>query len=135
MRSNSSSSSSLRVRTSRAAQVRQPGHEAQVLDAGQQLVDRRELPGEADRRADLGGLRDHVLAGDVRGAGVGLQQRGQDADGRGLAGAVGAEEGEHLARCDVEVDAVEHGEVAVGLAQPPGDDDGAVIAISFLCMA
>ena len=67
------------------------------------------------RTVDL--LAHDVEAGDVRLAGVGLQQRGQDAHGGRLAGAVGAEQAEHRAGRHAEVDAVERDHVAEGLAQ------------------
>ena len=47
------------------------------------------------------------MAEDGRPARVGSDQGGQHPDGGGLAGAVGTEEGEHLARLDVEGDAVD----------------------------
>jgi len=50
-------------------------------------------------------------------------RRRQDADGRRLAGAVGAEQSEHLARGDLEVDSVHCPDVSgVSLGQP-GDLD------------
>ena len=48
---------------------------------------------------------------------VGIQQRGQHLDGGGFAGAVGAEEGKDLARCDVEGNVVDGGKVAEFLDQ------------------
>ena len=50
-------------------------------------------------------------------AGVGVDQRREDLHGRGLAGAVRAEQGEDRALGDVEVDAVEYDRVAERLAQ------------------
>ena len=50
---------------------------------------------------------DHVVAGDRGRAGGRPQQRGQHPQRGGLAGAVGAEEADHLALLDVEVDAVD----------------------------
>ena len=46
----------------------------------------------------------------------------EDLGGRGLAGAVGAEQGEHLAAHDVEVDAVDGLRLAVRAAHAPGAD-------------
>ena len=43
----------------------------------------------------------------------------EDLDGRGLAGAVRAEQGEDLAAGDLEVDAADRGDVPVALAQVP----------------
>jgi hypothetical protein len=98
-------------------QVVQVGHEAQVLLAGQQLVDRGELAGDADRRADRVGLVGDVVAGDVGLAAGRADQGGQDLHRGGLAGAVGAEQREDRSFGDVQVDAVEHDLVAERLAQ------------------
>ena len=54
------------------------------------------------------------------------QQRGQDAHGGGLAGAVVAEQAEHRALGDVEVDVAQRPEIAVALAEPFGEDAGVV---------
>ena len=55
---------------------------------------------------------------------VGLQQRGEDAHERRLAGAVGAEQAEHGAGLDLEVEAVERDDVAEGLPHALGEDRG-----------
>ncbi len=73
---------------------------AQQLPAGHERVDRRLLERHPDRAADSVGLADHVVAGDERRAGGGSQERGEDADEGGLAGAVGAEEAVDLAGVD-----------------------------------
>ena len=49
-----------------AAEVVQVGHQLQVLLAGQQLVHRRELAGDADRRAHAVRVVDDVVAGHLR---------------------------------------------------------------------
>src|SRR2546430_6762 len=82
----------------------------------------RVLAGEADGAPH--GVR---LAGDVeaehrRVAGVGPQERGEDTDGGGLAGAVRAQEPEDGAGRNLEVDSVEGGEVAEALHDPVDDD-------------
>ena len=111
-RSSSSCAAALGLRAAHAVQA--PDHD-QVLEAGEVLVDGRVLAGEADAPAQLGGVADDVEARDEHGAGVGLQQRREHADRGRLAGAVGAEEPEHAARRDLEVDAVEGPDVAEGL--------------------
>ena len=58
-------------------------------------------------RAELLGLPDHVEAGHRRPPGVRLEQGREDPDGRGLAGAVRAEQAQHRALLDGQVDAVE----------------------------
>ena len=100
-----------------AAEVVQVGHQDQVLAPGEQVVDGRELPGHADRGAHAVGVGGDVVAGDGQLAGVGADQRREDLDHRGLAGAVGAEQGEDRPLGDVEVDVVEHEVVAERLAQ------------------
>ena len=59
----------------------------------------------ADPAAHADRVGDQVAAGDRGGAGGGLEQRGQHAQRRRLAGAVGAEEADDLPGLDVEVDA------------------------------
>ena len=89
----------------------------QVLAAGEVLVDRRVLSGEADRASHFVGLLDDVKTGDRRGARCGLEQSRQDSDGRGLACAVGPEQADHLAARDDQVDSVEGYDLAELLDQ------------------
>ena len=63
-----------------------------------------------------------VDARDRRAAGRGLEQRGEDADGGGLAGAVGPEQAVDGAVGDGEVDAVDGLDVAEVLDEAVGDD-------------
>ena len=84
----------------------------EVLLAGEVLVDRGVLPGEPDLGAQRARVTDDVEAGDAGAARVRRQQGGEDADGRGLAGAVGAEDAQYGARRDLEVDAVERAHLA-----------------------
>jgi len=105
-----------------AAEVAQPGHEQEVLLAGEQAVDRGELPSEADGGAHAVRVADHVGSVHRRRPAVGPHERAQDMHGRGLAGAVGAEQRGHRSGFHREVDAVEHDLLAVGLAQPPDFD-------------
>ena len=100
-----------------AAQVVEPADHLEVLEPGQPLVDRRVLAGEADLRAQLGRVLDHVEAGDARAPRAGREQRGQDPDRGRLPGAVGAEQPEHGPLLDLEVDPAERLDVAVGLLQ------------------
>jgi hypothetical protein len=76
-------------------QAEQPPDQHQVLDPGEALVDRRVLPGQGDELPHLVGLRDDVVAADGGVALVGAQQGGEDPHRGGLAGAVGAEDGQH----------------------------------------
>ena len=61
---------------------------------------------------------------------VGLAQGGEDADGGGLAGAVVAEQPEHGAGRDVEVEVAEGPQVVEPLAEALGPDT--VVAVRFV---
>lgn len=100
-----------------AGEVVQVRHEEHVLLAGDQAVHGGELAGDPDRAAH--GLRSggEIVAADADVAGVGGDEGGEDLDGGGLPGAVRAEQGEDRSFGDGQVDAVEDGLVAVGLAQ------------------
>jgi hypothetical protein len=90
-------------------------HQLQVLLPRQQLVHRRELPGDSDRRAHGLGLGHDVVPGDADRPPIGLRQRGQHVHRRGLAGPVRAEQGKDRPRGNLQVDAVKHDLVLVGL--------------------
>ncbi len=128
-RSKRSSSSAARRRAAGAGQAGQPAHHAQVLLAGLEVVHGRELAGEADAAPDLAAVGDDVEAGHPGPAGVGPGQGGQDAHGGGLAGPVGAEQGEHAALGHGQVDAVQDPQRAVGLLEA-GRLDGQLVGIS-----
>jgi hypothetical protein len=83
-------------------QLEQTPEHLQVLAPGQQLVDRRELPRQADQFADRGRLTLHVVAEDLRPARIRRQQRGQNANQRGLARTVRAQEAKHHPRRNLE---------------------------------
>ena len=104
------------------AEAAQPGDQLQVLAAGQDVVDRRELAGEADRLADLRGLCDDVEPVHGSRAAVGPEQRREDLHDRRLARAVRTEEGEDAARLDFEVDASQDRDIAECLREF-GDPD------------
>ena len=56
-------------------------------------------------------MRLHVEAGHARRAGSGFDQSGENLDGRGLAGGVGAEDGEKLAARHGQAEIVDRDEV------------------------
>ena len=60
-----------------------------------------------------GGHTGEVLAGELDGPLAGRQQPGNSAQGGGLAGAVAADQGHHLAGAHVEGDALEHRQTAI----------------------
>ena len=93
------------------------GEEREALGDRQRLVHRRRLQDDADLLApSLVGLgRVRAEHGDR--AGVALAVALEDLDGRRLAGAVGAEEAEDLARGDLEADPADGLDLAVGLAE------------------
>ena len=64
----------------------------------------------------------HVVAADLDRAGGGLQQADDHLDGRGLPGAVGAQEAKDLAAVDFEADIVDGQFVAVFFDQVAGLD-------------
>ena len=99
-----------------AAIAEEPAEEDEILVAGQVLVDRGELPGEADPAAHRVGIGDHVEPEHAGAAAVGLEQRREHAHDRGLAGAVRAQEPVDRAAADDEVDAVD------GAVRPEGLD-------------
>jgi hypothetical protein len=100
------------------AQVAEVGHQGEVLLAGEQVVHRGELAGDADHLADRVGVPGHVVARDAHLATVGADQGGQDVHGGGLAGAVGAQQRKDRSLGNAQVDAVQHHLVAERLAQP-----------------
>ena len=100
----------------------QPAEQDEVLAAGEVLVDRGELAGQADERPHLVGLGDDVVAQHPRAAGVRPQQRGEHADRRRLAGTVGPEHAVDRAARDREVDAVDGSGLPEALDEPGGLD-------------
>ncbi len=87
-----SSRASARPSPASARQTVQRRLQPDQLAAGHQRVERRLLQRDADRAPHVGGLVDHVVAGDERPAAGRPQQRRQHPHRRRLAGAVGAEE-------------------------------------------
>ena len=85
-----------------AGHVEQPPDVLEVLGAGQALVDGGVLAGQADPGLGPHRFGDDVDAVDERSSGVGAQERGEDAHGRRLAGAVGAEQADDLGARDDE---------------------------------
>ena len=74
-----------------AGQLVEPTEHPEVLSPGQVLIDRGELTGQPDARPDGLWCSDHVVARHERSACIGLEQSGEHAHGRRLAGAVGPE--------------------------------------------
>ena len=85
----------------------------------------------ADPPADADRVGDQVAAGHRGGAGGRLEQRGQHAQRRRLAGAVGAEEADDLPGLDVEVDADDGVDLLLALAEGAGEPAGVDHAASI----
>jgi hypothetical protein len=100
-------------------QSEQPAHEHEILVPREILVDGRVLAGQAHLLPHRARLTHHVVAEDGRGARGGFEQRGEDADGGGLARAVGAEQTVHRSFTDTEVHAIQ------GAGFPKGFDEAA----------
>ena len=98
-----------------AETVQQPD-DLEVLAARELVVDGRELAGQPDQLTHLLGVADDVVPVHERGAGVGLQQRREDADERRLAGTVRAEEALDRPLGNVQVDVGERTRLAERLS-------------------
>jgi hypothetical protein len=81
-------------------------------------IERRFLEHQADRGAHLDRRFCDVEAGDARRAGARPHEGREHVHRGGLARAVRAEQAEELAWRDLEVEAVDRGELAVALGQP-----------------
>ena len=92
----------------------------EVLEAGQPLIDRGVLPGEADAGASTPRVGDDVDPVDDGAALVGPEQRGQDAHGGGLARTVGSEHAEDGRPLHAEVDPAQCLRRPEALDQPLG---------------
>ena len=105
-----------------AAEVAKVGHQLQVLGAGEQVVHRGELTGDADDGSNSVRVGDHVVTGDAHRPGVGQDQGGQDTDHRGLAGPVGAEKRQDRSLLHCQAHLVEHHVITERLAHVSSDD-------------
>ena len=123
VRSNHSSSSRARARASRLGRSSSWPISTRFCSAGQVLVDRGVLAGQADRLPHLLRRRGATSKpGDAGRSAVGGEQRGEDAHGGRLAGAVRPEHAEHGALADGEVDAGQRLRGAEALGEALGLD-------------
>src|SRR5205814_6555536 len=81
--------------------------EVDVLPRRAQAVERVELRDDSDAELHAGGVAPDVHAVDLDVTARRVHARRADTDGRGLAGAVGAEETEDLTALDGEIDAID----------------------------
>jgi hypothetical protein len=105
---------------SRAVESIEAGGKPQVLQHGLIAVQREPLRHVADAAPHAGPRAAHVVAGHHRRAGGRRLQPTQHLDERGLAGAVGAEEAQDLARAQVEADLVHRRERIEPAGEPLG---------------
>ena len=77
----------------------------QRLANGEERVEHQFLRHDAEKPSRIAIVGDDVVAEDASLAGIGVGQAREDRDQSGLAGAVGSEQAEELARFDAEVDA------------------------------
>src|SRR6202040_4144169 len=94
------------------------GEEGDVLVDREVAVEREALRQVADPAAEVDALPDGVEAAGADGAAVRRQQPEDDAQGGRLAGAVRADQAEHLAAGHPEADVVDRHQVAVAPDQP-----------------
>jgi hypothetical protein len=92
--------------------------QAEVLATGEQRVEGGLLERRPDRPPDLRAVVDDVEAADPRRPRRRRQQRGQHVDGRGLPGAVRAEEAVDLTPADRQVDSGDGGHVLEATDEP-----------------
>ena len=95
-----------------AAEAVQAADQLEVLAAGQQLVERRGLAGEAEQTAGGRRLPAHVYATDAHCAAVRDEQRGENPHQGRLAGAVRSQKTKDLALADPERHPVERPSLA-----------------------
>jgi hypothetical protein len=113
---------------SRVQAAAQPAEQVDDLAAGE-VGPQRHVAGHVREPAvQRDDVAPRVAVEQADGAAVGAQQAEQDADRRRLARAVGAEEGVHLARGHLEVQAIERPRRAEGLAQIRDRDRGRHVA-------
>ena len=112
-----------------AAQPVQAGRVAQVLAPGQVVVEAHGVGQVADPTLDLERVMGRVEAQDPGRAVTRLGEAEQHEDGRRLACPVLAQQAEDLAPPQLQVEAVDGGQVAVVLGQPAGDDGRGLVAV------
>lgn len=99
------------------AEMVQCRHHRQVLLGGEEVVHRGELTGDADRGANRIGFAGDVVACDPQFAVIGTDQCRKDLHRGGFPGPVRAEQRKDSPGRHIQIDAVEHLVITVGLAQ------------------
>ena len=98
--------------------TKHPAIEAQVLGAGQVIVEQGLVGHHADVSSNSGRISTQLSPGDVNPAAVRSGQGSQRPDQGGLTGAVGAEEYQELTPCYLKVQVVQHRYPTERLDQP-----------------
>src|SRR5690606_14779862 len=106
----------------RARQVEEPPDHDQVFPAGEELIDRGVLTGQADAGPDLVRLPHDVEPGYFDATGIRPEQGGQDADGGRLSGAVRTEDTEDRTRLSSQIQSGEGLGGAEALDDAAGED-------------
>src|SRR5690348_15493794 len=101
-----------------AALVIEAGDEAQELQTGELLVNKRPIGDEAELRLGCLGVRDDVDTGDLDMTGRGPQDSRDHPERGGLPSAVRPEKAEQLPARHGEIDPVHGGERAVAFREP-----------------
>ena len=102
--------------------MREPTDEQEVLATGEVFVDRGVLPRQTDAAAHAVGIFGDVDPGHERLTGIGLQDGGEDAHHRRLARTIGAEQTQHRAVGNTDVDTVESTHTFELFDEPGGSD-------------
>ncbi len=110
------------LRAARTRQAAHVGNEIEELARRHFAVARRAFGQIAEYALGRERLVHHIVAADAGAAGSRREEAGDHFHRRRFAGAVRAEEAEHLPGFHLEGDAVDGGEVAVALGQLPGFD-------------
>ena len=105
------------------------GEEVQELPDLHAVVDAEVVGHVADALADADRVARDAVAVDGAFAGGGPEQRGEEANRGALAGAVGADEAEHLAGADLEIQVLDGDEFAVDLGEVAEFDHGGEIRV------
>ena len=106
----------LRLTDGAARDSPEPRHVIEKCLAGEAAAERYRVREKADVGLDRHGVAPRIEAEHARRALVGPHESREDADGRRLARAVGAQEAEHLAALHGEVHPIERADVAEPLA-------------------
>jgi hypothetical protein len=110
------------VRSNAPGKSQQPREQHNVFGAGEIFIHRCELPGHSNLRAHFGRFGYQIVSEHACAAAIGLDQRGEHADGGGLARAIRAEQAIHLAASNGDVDAVHGARGTEALREPSGFD-------------